>query len=389
MNKSSRAATLGRLERAFGFPLGAQPGAPALGHSTQPVRSALERVMLSALHRTPCAVAFSGGRDSSAVLALATSVARRHGLESPIPVTLSFPRAPTTHESQWQELVIAQLGLRDWERIEMGSELDFLGELARTGLRRHGLLWAPNAHFLVPLFARASGGSLLTGVDGDGLFGWAWAELRARLVRRGPVNPRDVLRVALATSPAAIRAGYYRRRLGAQWPWLRPAARQAVWACRAAERASEPVRFDRRLDWYARRRLLHVMTHNFSVLAAAQDTHVVHPLLDRGFLAAFATRGGRGGYGDRTAAMRWVFGDLLPEAVLTRRSKAEFGAAFWGPASRAFAATWDGSGLDEELVDTDALRAVWRDENPPPATATLMQQAWLAANERERDGARP
>jgi asparagine synthase (glutamine-hydrolysing) len=43
------------------------------------VRAALEAVMVRALHRPPCVVSFSGGRDSSAVLALATHVARREG----------------------------------------------------------------------------------------------------------------------------------------------------------------------------------------------------------------------------------------------------------------------------------------------------------------------
>ena len=44
------------------------------------VRGALEAAVLPALQRPPCLVSFSGGRDSSAVLAVAADVARRHGL---------------------------------------------------------------------------------------------------------------------------------------------------------------------------------------------------------------------------------------------------------------------------------------------------------------------
>src|SRR5687768_13200402 len=51
------------------------------------VRDVLEELLVPALSRTPCLVAFSGGRDSSAMLAMAVHVARRHGLEHPVPIT--------------------------------------------------------------------------------------------------------------------------------------------------------------------------------------------------------------------------------------------------------------------------------------------------------------
>ena len=58
-------------------------------------RAALEAVVLRALLRPPCLVSFSGGRDSSLVLAIASDVARRHGLPLPVPATNRFPgRAP-------------------------------------------------------------------------------------------------------------------------------------------------------------------------------------------------------------------------------------------------------------------------------------------------------
>src|SRR5215212_1324990 len=49
---------------------------------------ALEEAVLPALTQPPCLVSFSGGRDSSSVLAAATRAARREGLPAPVPVTL-------------------------------------------------------------------------------------------------------------------------------------------------------------------------------------------------------------------------------------------------------------------------------------------------------------
>ncbi len=373
---------LDRWERVAGTPIGAQPGISPLPAAHAPALEALGRAVLTGLQRPPCTVSFSGGRDSSAVLALAARVARAHGLQLPVPLTLRFPDAGTTHESEWQELVVAHLSLPEWERVEIRTELDFLGDVACDALLRHGLLWPANAHVHAPLLARAAGGSLLTGFDGDGLFNWSWPRLRARLSRRGVASARDVLRAGFAMSPTRVRFERYRRRPELPTTWLRPAARRHVSALTAAARASEPRRWDRRVDWYARQRYPQVAVQSLDLLAGRHDTLVCHPLLDRDFLAALAAGGGRGGYGDRTASMRHLFAGLLPDSVITRRSKAEFGAAFWGPAAQAFAASWDGSGLDNELVDADGLREAWAGENPFLHTALLMQQAWLAANAR-------
>src|SRR4051794_5992486 len=48
---------------------------------------ALEEALLPALQSGRCRVTFSGGRDSSVVLAGATDVARRLGLADPVPLT--------------------------------------------------------------------------------------------------------------------------------------------------------------------------------------------------------------------------------------------------------------------------------------------------------------
>ncbi len=145
-------SVLSPLELASGLVLGTVSELDLPAERTDP-RAAMERGLLEPLRRGPCLVSFSGGRDSSAVLAVATSVARREGLPLPIPATLRFPGAKDSAESEWQESVVAHLGLQDWIRLETTDELDCVGPVASASLARHGLLWPSNAHFHAPLFA--------------------------------------------------------------------------------------------------------------------------------------------------------------------------------------------------------------------------------------------
>ena len=134
--------------------------------------------------KPPCVIAFSGGRDSSALLAVAVDLARREQWPLPIPVTLRFSSA-ATEETAWQEVVLRHLGLDDWIRLQIGEELDLLGPLATRGLRRHGLLYPANAHVVVPMAEHAVGGHLLTGVGGDDVFGnWPWHDLASVIAGR-------------------------------------------------------------------------------------------------------------------------------------------------------------------------------------------------------------
>jgi asparagine synthase (glutamine-hydrolysing) len=63
--------------------------------------------------------------------------------------------------------------------------------------------------------------------------------------------------------------------------------------------------------------------------------------------------------------------------VLSRRSKATFNHQFFGPATRAFADAWDGSGVDHDVVDADRLRQEWLADCPDGRTMGLLQEAWL------------
>lgn len=374
------AEPLARLERAFGLPLGLDARASSLPSISASPREAIGSTIRAALEKQPCHVSFSGGRDSSVVLALAVREAREASLPPPVPITLRFPGRPLADEASWQERVIAHLGLCDWERVDIHDELDFLGLSARESLERFGLLWPPNAHYHLPIFRRARGGTVMTGFDGDGLLSsWRWERAQAVLGRAVRPEPRDVLRIALAIAPHRVRTRFTAPRTSAEWAgWLRPDARRVVEAELARDEAAEPRRWDAWVDHYSRSRFHRLPQASLRLLAAACDVRVVHPLADPGFLGAVARSGGSTGFGSRTAATQKLFGDLLPPELVGRPSKGEFGAALWGPDARAFAESWDGSGIDNDLVDAHVLRETWREENPPLACATLIQAAWLA-----------
>jgi hypothetical protein len=376
------APALSPLEVASGLmldPRRSRARLPSVRQGTTP-RAALEAAVLPALRRSPCLVSFSGGRDSSAVLAVAASVARREGLPLPIPATNRFPGARLTDEAEWQERVVAHLGLGDWLRLEHEGELDCVGPVARAALRRHRLLWPCNAHFHVPILEAAAGGSVLTGIGGDEAFSPSrWSRVLAVAGGRARPVPRDVLAAAFAFSPRPVRRQVMLRRQDHPWPWLRPAAIRLVSRALAAEAAGEPLRWRGGFEWLVASRSLATGGASLQLLAAGAGAGIAHPLLDRSFLAALAALPPAARFERRRDAMRMLVGDLLPEQLVLRRTKASFDEAFWRDDARAFAASWAGEGVDRELVDVEALRAMWRSEAPDARTFTLLQAAWLAS----------
>jgi asparagine synthase (glutamine-hydrolysing) len=366
------------LELASGLCLGeVATELPAIPQGRTPI-AALEAAVLPALRRPPCLVAFSGGRDSSGVLAVAAAAARRHGLAAPVPATLRFSAAPRAEEDDWQELVVRHLGLADWMRVELGDELDYLGPLGSQVLLRHGVLWPPNAYFFVPLLERARGGSLLTG-DGGDLSLAAGEHGRIRGVAGRQIRPerRDLRRLAAALAPAPLRRPVRRRAGRHRIPWLRPAAQRQVTAEALRYRECEPVRFDSRVRWLARLRETAVVAWTGDRLAGDTGAELVSPLVDPFFLSALARTGGALGWSTRTEIMRALFGGLLPDDVLARPTKADFAEVFWGPRTREFVVEWSGEGVDPALVDRDALRAAWSEPHPLFPSAIPLRAAWL------------
>ena len=347
--------------------------------ATPTVMGALDRAILPALQRPPCLVSFSGGRDSSAVLAVAANIARREGLPPPIPATNVFPHSPASDESGWQERVIRTLGLTEWVRIEHTDELDLIGPYAKTLLRRHGLVWPFNAHFHIPLLVAARDGSLLTGVGGDELFAASersrLAAVRAGLTRR---SARDLARIGLSHAPAWARRAVHASRSRIEFAWLRPHACRLATRTLARWAVEEPQELEARLRWVRRSRYLGVATKGLALAADDAGAQLVHPLLSTEVWSAVAAAA-PAGFAGRTEGMRRLFGDLLPDEICARGTKAFFDDVFWTERTRAFAHHWNGGGVPTSLVDSEALSDHWRAPMPAANSFTLLQAAWLAS----------
>jgi asparagine synthetase B (glutamine-hydrolysing) len=364
-------------------PWGEDPLAPPLPRSRGVTcRQAFESAVLRALQRPPCLVAFSGGRDSSTVLAIAAHVARKHGVPLPIPITNRFPGATATHESGWQELVIRHLALHDWVRLEWADELDLVGPFGQRVLLRHGPLFPFNAHFLEPLLERACGGTLLTGAGGDEIFGPTDRPILSRLLfRRGRPSIRQLPDLARELAPRRLRIRAAARRVPFRdFQWLRQEVRERL-AVDYASRAAQPLCFDASVRRMWRSRYLQCLLSGHRALGAEHDVALISPFCDPLVLSAYARTHGAYGPG-RTAALSALAGDLLPGALLSRRTKAGFDEPFFNRHSRSFVRGWDGQGLDERLVDVDALRAEWRSDPPSANSYTLMEYAWLSQRDR-------
>lgn len=340
---------------------------------------ALNGVLRPLLERPPFVVAFSGGRDSSVLLAAAARLASIEGLPPPAAVTAFLAGDSDSDERAWQELVIRSLGITDWERFDAGTDLDLLGPFACEALRRHGLFWPAPAYALIPLLRAARGGALVSGEGGDEIFGW-WplAKLRSAVAARRRPSRRSILDLAVRSLPYAARYEIALRSVTPYQTWLQPEALEAQRAALGAERAAQPLSWPNYLAQQATSRDLRLTVRTLEAFGAAEGAQFVAPFLSDSFVASLARFGGRVGLGDRSAVMTAAFSDLLPREVLTRVSKASFGRVFWGPQSRQFAAQWSGKGLSTSLVRVEDLRHAWLSRLPVYGSAVPLHAAWLA-----------
>ena len=381
------------LEIAAGWVAGAVDASlpPEPSTKSDPLEVLIE-VVLPSLSKPPCFVMFSGGRDSSAVLAVATLAARREGLPLPIPLTDVFPDLPDADETSWQEQVLRHLRLDEWERMEFRDEIDVIGPVATRGLVEHGLTWPASFHTRTMLFERTRGGAVLTGNGGDEVFGpHRIAPVTRKLSRRVPGDAAPMSDVVDALSPKAIRRVRARRSMPDDLgrPWLTPAAIAAQRQIELRDVVALPLSWKTSVRRLHNRRGWQVSKANFDQLSATYEVQYRHPLLDPAFLVAFAAHGGHHGYISRTYAMRSIFEGLLPESVIRRTTKASFNGAMVNRHSLQFAQNWSGTGVDTALVDPEALREEWCSTFPHGGSLLLLQAAWLASQGLPPSGGAP
>lgn len=365
------------LEIVGGWLNGYEPVPVPEGPHESPLQ-VLDRLLQVHLQKPPCLVAFSGGRDSSVLLAAAVRLARCEGLPEPVPITLTYPDAPDSNESAWQEAVLSHLGITERIVLTVHDEHDPLGPVATPVLRRHGLVWSPNFAPTWRMMSQARGGVLLTGEGGDEAFGLKRITPLTKLLKsRGRVPPVVYRDTARAIAPAALRRrtalrGRYHR------PWLRPEVEKLLARRDAADAAAFALHAGQNTWQFATRRSARIGYETVRTLGSEVGTEYVQAFAEPELVAAVAATGGFWGWTGRTATMRALFRDLLPPEVLARRTKALFANAVFTRHTREFARSWTGDGVDTGLVDPEALRANWLSETPHAPSMSLLQQAWLA-----------
>lgn len=375
-------------EVLLGFVLGKRspPRRPSPPVGVSP-REALEEILAEALGAQPCIITFSGGRDSSALLAVALKVARSRGLPEPTAFTLRFPGIADAEETSWQQLVVDHLKPRTWDVVEVDpSSAEFLGPVGTASLSTHGLLWPPALHLDTGWLGRARGATVITGEGGDEILGPRRATTLRTLLgairhQSSQLGPSLLREAAKEVAPARVRAAGAERRLSTlgYLNWLRDPWRTQALHDIAEFTTSERWSWAEAVRSHPRCTALLLGLRNRDWLAATFGARFVHPFLRSNFVDAIARHGGSLGYAGRTAAMRELFGDLLPDAVLSRSTKAAFNTTFHGPATRAFAQRWNGAGVDPAVVDVEVLRSSWLAERVHPGTTALLQTAWLAS----------
>lgn len=372
-------------ERCVCILFGQDPATPELDLAGAPAggpRPIIERQVREAMLRGPLWVAFSGGRDSSALLAIAAHVARREGLAPPVPVTLAFPEVSDTNEDGWQRLVLEHLGLvDDWVRVEPGEDLDMIGPYAVRVLERHGVLLPPNTHAVLPMLdAMGVGGTLLSGSGGDELMEGRPQRVSSAVLSRRRVTRAERDGAIVDDLPRWLQARAIRRGHSQLdgFHWLTPATRARLVTQEIAERAASPVRFDALLRRAFRDRHFQLARYVYGLLGQDTGTSVLTPFTDREVVAAFARSWGYRFPGARVRSLQPIVGDLLPASILARVSKAEFVNVFATDRMHEWVAGWDGSGVDESRASVAALRAEWSNAEPHYCSLALLQQAWLS-----------
>jgi asparagine synthetase B (glutamine-hydrolysing) len=368
------------LEIAAGAVVGFLEESPELPVERLQPRVVVAQIIRDALLTGPCYVSFSGGRDSSVILAIALDVARREGFPAPVPITNRYLGVSGAEEDYWQNLVIQYLGIKEWVILERREDADLLGPAGSEGLRRFGVLWPAPIFLAKPLEETARGGTVVTGEGGDEYLG----NRRLSALRRALQNPFAVRRGLSEAAGAMIPTELIRRSRKRTFaldtvPWLKSPYRE-TFLDQLADEMVEPRSSRRALARLLARKSPAMGSVNRAAVARQRNVRYVDPLSHPRLAASIAWKYGRLGPAGRTQVLRQEFGTLLPDEIISRNSKAFFNHVYFGAGTRAFVAGWDGTGVDPSMVDADRLRQAWQEPLIDSQTALLLQSAWLHQN---------
>ena len=377
------------VELAIGIPMGVDDDVATALHDAQ--RRARRRDPLELLEESVVRgmsehtiVQFSGGVDSSLVLAAATRAARARDLPPPIPFTLRYG-LDESEESSFQEELVESLGLTEWIVLDVDGEDDLLGPASRAHLLEHGMSTsarvASRDWYLSRLPVRP-GSVLMSGEGGDEVLGpapyatvhglrWALANGRQRRTALGSLRRRSISRVRrLRSVPDSFYA-----------PWLTERGRTLANRVMLDDR-SHPVTMKQWMRRYRSKRNLVGGIGSVTRQAERFGFRYSAPLLDLEFMAGMTASIPEHDFVNRMLVIRKHLPGLLPDSIANRTSKASFNASIFGPDTREFASTWDGSsGVPLELVDPEILRSTWLDASDSRG-GLMLQSAWLTSQGR-------
>ena len=364
------------IEAAAGIPFGGPP-APRRGSAgvVPDVFAALVASFAEPVRSGPCAVWLSGDDGTAVVMAAAVEAARRAGADPPIAVTPWHASVPA---DPFAETLVRHLGIEDWRRPEIKDELGLLGPVARDALRRHGPMFPSIAHLFVPLLREARGGTLLSG---HALNEW-WVLWRgaavARALRRRRFRRSDLQALA-ALAPLPVRRRLATRiAAGMDIPYLLPGPRAEATRLAVDDLITTPLGADAAARLAGARACIPDALGIYDRLAADHDARFVFALAAPPVVDAMAAQFGRLGCSGPGQWRRRVAPSLPPRTV---PAVSPSYAHIWKDAdTRAFIEAWDGSGVDVDLVDPEALRAAWR--RGDWRSGILLQSAWLYADRR-------
>lgn len=365
-------------ETSRGFVTGSRRRIPFPRSSARQPFEALKTVIERAADGRSVYITFSGGRDSSGILAAATSLAHEGRIPAAVPFTYVYPGLNETDEGEWQELVVHHLGVKEWVRIEVGEgENEFLGPRATQSLQRRGLIFPATAHLWADMFDRTRGSLVLTGEGGDEVFSPKRASALVRAGRGGFRAGTPRREAVWSLAPERVRFRRASRRPLMDMPWLTDSAAREFWNDFLRDEVHEPLSLRSSLEVQCSARTRAALAQTYVAMATEYDSIVEDPFWHGEFLDSYIRHAPRYGYADRTEAMTAVFGHVLPKEILRRSSKAHFNSAYFGRSAQEFARQWDGTGVDADVVNVEELRQALLADPVPAPVGLLMQQAWL------------